>query len=103
MIAGGEFQKPLKEGADLMTGSTYKSFGGPPSGMVFTNSAELAASLDKIVFPVPTAKSDLRRATAMVIAVLDLLTHGREYTKMCILTPKHLQKHFTLENVKCFT
>jgi glycine hydroxymethyltransferase len=35
LIAGGEFQKPLKEGADLMTGSTYKSFGGPPSRMVF--------------------------------------------------------------------
>ena len=34
LIAGGEFQQPLKEGADLMTGSTYKSFGGPPSRKV---------------------------------------------------------------------
>jgi glycine hydroxymethyltransferase len=77
LIAGGEFQRPLKEGADLMTGSTYKSFRGTLSGMVFTNSAELAARLDKIAFPVLTAKSDLRLAAAMVIAVLDLLTHGR--------------------------
>ena len=91
MIAGGEFQKPLKEGADLMTGSTYKSFGGPPSRMVFTSSAELAAHLDIIAFPGITANFDLSRAAAMVIAVFDLLTHGREYTKMCILTPKHLQ------------
>ena len=86
-----------------MTGSTYNSFGDPPSGMVFTNSAELAARLDKIAFPGLTANFDLSRAAAIVIPVLDLLTQGREYTKMCILTPKHLQKHFTLENVKCFT
>ena len=90
LIAGGEFQRPLKEGADLMTGSTYKSFGGPPSGMVFTNSAELAASLDKIAFPGLTANFDLSRAAAMVIAVLDLLTHGREYAKMCIANAKAL-------------
>ena len=90
LIAGGEFQRPLKEGADLMTGSTYKSFGGPPSGMVFTNSAELAACLDKIALPGLTANFDLSRAAAMVIAVLDLLTHGREYAKMCIANAKAL-------------
>ena len=90
MIAGGEFQKPLKEGADLMTGSTYKSFGGPPSRMVFTSSAELAARLDIIAFPGLTANFDLSRAAAIVIPVLDLLTQGREYTKMCIFNAKAL-------------
>ena len=69
LIAGGEFQQPLKEGADLMTGSTYKSFRGPPSGMILSNSAELAERLDKIAFPGLTANFDLRRAAAMVIAV----------------------------------
>ena len=88
MIAGGEFQKPLKEGADLMTGSTYKSFGAPPSTMVFTSSAELAARLDIIAFPGLTANFDLSRAAAIVILVLDLLTQGREYTKMCIFNTK---------------
>ena len=73
-----------------MTGSTYNSFGDPPSGMVFTNSAELAARLDKIAFPGLTANFDLSRAAAMVIAVLDLLTHGREYAKMCIANAKAL-------------
>ena len=90
LIAGGEFQQPLKEGADLITGSTYKSFGGPPSGMVLTNSAELAERLDKIAFPGLTANFDLSRVAAMVIAVLDLLTHGQEYAKMCIANAKAL-------------
>ena len=73
-----------------MTGSTYKSFGGPPSGMVFTNSAELAARLDIIAFPGLTANFDLSRAAAIVIPVLDLLTQGREYTKMYIFNTKAL-------------
>ena len=102
LIAGGEFQRPLKEGADLMTGSTYKSFGGPPSGIVFTNSAELAARLDKIAFPGLTANFDLSRAAAMVIAVLDLLTHGREYAKMCIANAKVLAETLHTEGCEVF-
>jgi glycine hydroxymethyltransferase len=45
----------LKEGAHLMTGSTYKSFGGPPSGMILSNSVELADRLDKVAYPGLTA------------------------------------------------
>ena len=90
MIAGGEFQQPLQEGADLMTGSTYKSFGAPPSGMVLTNSAELGERLDKIAFPGLTANFDLSRTSAMIIAVMDLLAHGKEYARMCIDNAKAL-------------
>jgi glycine hydroxymethyltransferase len=85
-----------------MTGSTYKSFGSTLSGMVFTNSAELGARLDKIAFPGLTAKSDLRLAAAMVIAVLDLLTHGREYAKMCIANAKALAETFHTRECEVF-
>jgi glycine hydroxymethyltransferase len=33
-IAGGVWQQPLAEGAHLTTMSTYKSLGGPPSGLI---------------------------------------------------------------------
>ena len=39
LIAGGRFQQPLAEGAHAITGSTYKSFGGPPAGMILTDDA----------------------------------------------------------------
>jgi len=80
----------LKEGVDLMTGSTYKSFGGPPSGMILSNSVELADRLDKISFPGLTANFDLSRVAAMVISVLDLLIHGQLYARMCIANAKAL-------------
>jgi len=55
MIAGKRFQDPLKEGAHLMTMSTYKAFGGPPSGLILSADEELARRLDAIAFPGMTA------------------------------------------------
>jgi glycine hydroxymethyltransferase len=84
LIAGGAFQQPLAEGAHVMTGSSYKSFGGPPSGFVVTTSPVLAERLEGIAFPGLTANFDLGKSAAMVLAILDLLEHGPAYAEMCI-------------------
>ena len=34
LIAGGQFQDPLREGADMMTGSSHKTFPGPQHGII---------------------------------------------------------------------
>ena len=47
LIAGGEFQKPLKEGADILYGSTHKSFFGPQGGLITSNSDELNSEIRK--------------------------------------------------------
>jgi glycine hydroxymethyltransferase len=84
IIAGGRFQAPLAEGAHLMTGSTYKSFGGPASGMILTNDSLLAERLDAIAYPGLTANFDLARQAALGLAVLDLLAFGASYADACI-------------------
>lgn len=45
LIAGGAFQNPLEEGADVMTMSTHKAFGGPVGGVVLTNDVSIAAPI----------------------------------------------------------
>ncbi len=37
LIAGGEFQDPLREGCSLMIGSTHKSLPGPQGGIILSN------------------------------------------------------------------
>jgi len=37
LIAGRQFQNPLKEGADFITASTHKTFPGPQGGVVLAN------------------------------------------------------------------
>lgn len=90
LIAGGEFQRPLQEGAHLVTMSTYKSFGGPAGGLVLTDDDALAERLDKIAYPGLTANFDLARTAALVVSVLDLLEHGGDYAKACIANAQAL-------------
>jgi glycine hydroxymethyltransferase len=90
IIAGKRFQQPLAEGAHLMTMSTYKAFGGPPSGLVLTTEEALAKRIDKIAYPGLTANFDLGKTAALAISVLDLLDHGEAYADRCIANARGL-------------
>ena len=81
MIAGRQWQKPLEEGAHIMTMSTYKSLGGPTAGLVLTNDARLAEAIDRIAFPGLTANSDAGKAAALAVALLDWRAHGADYAR----------------------
>ncbi|RWH33571.1 aminotransferase class I/II-fold pyridoxal phosphate-dependent enzyme, partial [Mesorhizobium sp.] len=90
MIAGQAWQQPLEEGAHMMTMSTYKSLGGPPSGLIVTNDAEIAEKLDRIAFPGMTANFDAAKAAALAITMLDWKAHGRAYAAAMAGTAKAL-------------
>jgi glycine hydroxymethyltransferase len=81
MIAGGVWPQPLSEGAHLMTMSTYKSLGGPPSGLIVTNDPALAKRLDSIAFPGLTANFDVSKAAALATTLLDWRVFGRAYAQ----------------------
>lgn len=79
MIAGDAWQQPLEEGAHVMTMSTYKSLGGPPSGLIVTNDAAIAQKLDAIAYPGLTANFDAAKSAALAMTLLDWKVHGRAY------------------------
>jgi glycine hydroxymethyltransferase len=79
MIAGHAWQQPLEEGAHVMTMSTYKSLGGPPSGLIVTNDVEVAKRLDAIAYPGLTANFDAAKSAALAMTLLDWKVHGRAY------------------------
>lgn len=79
MIAGRAWQQPLEEGAHVMTMSTYKSLGGPPSGLIVTNDAAIAEKLDAIAYPGLTANFDAAKSAALAMTLLDWKAHGRAY------------------------
>ncbi|HEV8334664.1 MAG TPA: aminotransferase class I/II-fold pyridoxal phosphate-dependent enzyme [Steroidobacteraceae bacterium] len=81
MIAGGVWPHPLAEGAHVMTMSTYKSLGGPPSGLIVTNEADLAQRIDKIAYPGLTANFDVAKSAALAMALLDWREFGRAYAQ----------------------
>ena len=103
MIVGGAFQDPLREGAHMMTGSTYKSFGGPPSGVVVSNDEALAAKIDAIAYPGLTANFDMSKTAALAISVMDLLEFGEAYANMCIANAQALANALSSGGVDVFT
>ncbi|WP_439496875.1 serine hydroxymethyltransferase [Bosea sp. (in: a-proteobacteria)] len=102
MIAGHAWQQPLEEGAHLMTMSTYKSLGGPPSGLIVTNDAALAEKLDAIAYPGLTANFDAAKSASLAITLLDWKAHGRAYAQMMAQTAKALADALVERQVPVF-
>jgi glycine hydroxymethyltransferase len=102
MIAGQGWQQPLAEGAHVMTMSTYKSLGGPPSGLIVTNDAALAEKLDAIAYPGLTANFDAAKSAALAITMLDWQEFGADYARMMAATAQALAQALVERQVPVF-
>ena len=102
MIAGRAWQQPLEEGAHVMTMSTYKSLGGPPSGLIVTNDAAVAERLDAIAYPGLTANFDAAKSAALAVTLLDWKVHGRAYAAAMAATATALAEALVDRGVPVF-
>ncbi len=89
LIAGGQFQDPLREGADFMTASTHKTFPGPQGGVIFANSdgtrmEKAIKSVQYAVFPLTTSNTHLGRLPALGLAALELKLYGAELARQIV-------------------
>lgn len=92
LVAAGEFQDPLGEGADVLTGSTHKTFFGPQRGLVLSRSADEAfrKTLDRGVFPGATSNHHLHTLPALLVATLEMEAFGPAYAKAVIANARTL-------------
>ena len=67
LIAGNQFQDPVKEGADVITGSTHKTFPGPQGGIILCKE-ELHKKIDNCVFPGLVSNHHLHHVAGLGIA-----------------------------------
>lgn len=89
LIAGGCFQDPLKEGADLLVGSTHKTFPGPQGGIILCKE-DIAHKIDDAVFPGVVSNHHLHHLAALGIATAEMLEFGSAYSKQIIKNAKAL-------------
>ncbi|WP_375265285.1 serine hydroxymethyltransferase [Planktotalea sp.] len=102
IIAGKSWKNPLNEGAHLMTMSTYKSLGGPASGLIVSNDAELMQRIDAIAFPGMTANFDAAKSAALAVTMLDWLDHGAAYSTQMIATAQALARALATQGLPVF-
>jgi glycine hydroxymethyltransferase len=92
LIAGGQFQDPLQEGAVILTGSAGKTFSGPQSGMIMWNDPDLTTPLTEAIFPVLVATHQVNRVAALAVAAAEMLEYGRVYMAQIVKNSKALGK-----------
>jgi glycine hydroxymethyltransferase len=79
LIAGGQFQDPLREGACVLTGSAGKTWSGPQSGIMVWNDPALTERLTWAVFPVLAATHQVNRVAALAVSAAEMLEFGGAY------------------------
>tara|TARA_Y100001978_G_scaffold24190_1_gene20512 strand:- start:5825 stop:7138 length:1314 start_codon:yes stop_codon:yes gene_type:complete len=83
LIAGGQFQDPLREGADVMTGSSHKTFPGPQGGFLLSSSEDPAfhRKLNNAMFPGVCSSYHLHHVAGKVMALAEFKEYGAAYAK----------------------
>ncbi len=89
LIAGGEFQDPIREGADTMTMSTHKTLFGPQGGLVLGKESH-SEGIKKAMFPGLTSSHHIHHMAAKAVAFAEALEFGKDYAKQVIKNAKTL-------------
>ncbi len=90
LIAGGQFQDPLREGADVLIGSTHKSFFGPQGGLVLSN--DHGEQLRAAVHPAIVDNAHWNRIAALYVALNEIKKFGKRYAEQVVRNSKALAK-----------
>ena len=92
LIAGGQFQDPLREGADVMTGSSHKTFPGSQGGFMLTNSDDekFQRKLNNSIFPGTCSSYHLHHVAGKAVALAEFEAFGADYARDIIANAKAL-------------
>jgi glycine hydroxymethyltransferase len=92
LIAGGQFQDPLAEGAVALTGSAGKTFSGPQSGMLMWNDPALTEPFTTAIFPVLVATHQVNRVAALAVSAAEMIEFGNVYMAQIVKNAQALGK-----------
>ena len=94
LIAGGRFQSPLTEGADVIITSTHKTLAGPQGGMILTNDRVVAERIANAISPLMIANHHLSRVPSLAGAFLEWMACGEAHADAIIGNARALGRAF---------
>lgn len=90
LVFAGEFQKPFKEGAGLLTSSTHKTFPGPQGGIILSNTEDRWEKVESAIFPKILSNHHLHRIPALLVAFYEMQEFGQAYSRQILRNAKRL-------------
>ena len=98
LIAGGVFQDPLREGADVMTGSSHKTFPGPQGGFFSSSDDEtFHRRLNNAMFPGVCSSYHLHHVAGKVVALAEFEAFGKAYASDIVRNAKAFAENLASE------
>ena len=91
LIAGGQFQDPLREGAHALFGSTHKTFFGPQGG-IFLADKEHGEFVKAKIYPAFVDNAHWNRIAALTLALAEIEKFGKAYAEQVIRNSQTLAK-----------
>ncbi|MGC9346146.1 MAG: aminotransferase class I/II-fold pyridoxal phosphate-dependent enzyme [Candidatus Bathyarchaeales archaeon] len=91
LIAGGQFQDPLREGAYALFGSTHKTFFGPQGGIILADK-EHGEIMKAKIYPTFVDNAHWNRIAALTLALAEMKNFGKTYAEQIIRNSKTLAK-----------
>lgn len=89
LVAGGQFQDPLREGADAMTASTHKTLPGPQGGVIFSKQ-ENGDKIKKSTFPGNLSNHHLHHLAGKAVMFAEMLAFGKQYSEQIVKNSRAL-------------
>ncbi|QXJ33211.1 serine hydroxymethyltransferase [Saccharolobus shibatae] len=90
LIEGKVWSNPLKEGADIMTVSTHKTFPGPQGGAIFSDGSEVFKQVSRTIFPWFVSNHHLHRLPATAVTAIEMKYFGESYANQITRNSKAL-------------
>ncbi|MEM3577659.1 MAG: hypothetical protein QXX51_04305 [Candidatus Bathyarchaeia archaeon] len=91
LIAGEQFQDPLREGAHALFGSTHKTFFGPQGGIILAD-REHGEILKEKIYPAFVDNAHWNRIAALTLALAEMKKFGKAYARQVVRNAQELAK-----------
>jgi len=91
LIAGEQFQDPLREGAHVLFSSTHKSFFGPQGGIILGDK-EHGEFMRAKIYPTFVDNAHWNRIAALTLALAEMKEFGKVYAMQIIRNSQALAK-----------
>ncbi len=91
LAAGGQYQDPIAEGADVVTGSTPKTFCGPTGGIIVTNDSEIAHATTTLTSQLLSSYPNNHMA-ALAVTLAEMLAFWKDYARDVVANAQALAR-----------